>query len=622
MFRIAGIVADGRPEDIKVRLGSMLDSMVHEPSDVLHVCSIPELRCYVGWISGKDSKSDIDSLILRRPDRLLVFSGEHFDDLGPIAESASHRASAAALLHTDGGKREDILHEMNGWFAGVLVDVAAQSIVLFNDRFGLRRLYYSLSDGGFAFASEAKALLAIQPDGPRWHSEALAEQLAYGCVLNDKTLFQDVFVLPPGSAWSIHNPGRARRRQYFSADAWENQAVLPDEEFYWRLKETLVRVLPRYVSWGPSVGVSLTGGLDSRIIMAFMGDAGAHPASYTYGGMYRDCYDVEIAAEVARVCGCHHEVLRLGPQFLRDFGTYAEDTIWLTDGTLDVGAAHEVYLSGLARRISPVRVTGNYGSEILRDVTTFKPLGLSADLFEPRFKQQATEVARTIDAVKQAHPVSFAAFKELPWRLFGRLNAGQSQLTPRSPYTDNRLVALAYQASPAVRTSASFWTRLIADRNPRLASIPTDRGHVAGASPLATFPSRLYNYMLFKAEWYYESGMPHWLAGIDKRVSRGGSPPFFVGAHKIENYRMWFREPVSEYLDAVLSDSSCASVPWVQWDRCQAMLAAHRDGRKNFVKEITSLTTVALIQKLLVGRRRRAVARPHAIDVELGNVTD
>jgi hypothetical protein len=116
--------------------------------------------------------------------------------------------------------------------------------------------------------------------------------------------------------------------------------------------------------------------------------------------------------------------------------------------------------------------------------------------------------------------------------------------------------------------------------------------------------------------------MPHWLAGIDKRVSRGGSPPFFVGAHKIENYRMWFREPVSEYLDAVLSDSSCASVPWVQWDRCQAMLAAHRDGRKNFVKEVTSLTTVALIQKLLVGRRRRAVARPHAIDVELGNVTD
>ena len=76
--------------------------------------------------------------------------------------------------------------------------------------------------------------------------------------------------------------------------------------------------------------------------------------------------------EVAAACGQPHHVIPLGRDFFDDFATYAERTVFLTDGCLDITGSHELYFSQRARNISPIRITGNYGSEVLRSVTTFK----------------------------------------------------------------------------------------------------------------------------------------------------------------------------------------------------------------------------------------------------------
>ena len=82
------------------------------------------------------------------------------------------------------------------------------------------------------------------------------------------------------------------------------------------------------------MGLSLTGGLDTRIVMAGIpADAEPMPA-YTYGGVYRDCFDVEVARKVAAACGQQHTVLPLDSDFFERFDTFAEETVWLTDGCL------------------------------------------------------------------------------------------------------------------------------------------------------------------------------------------------------------------------------------------------------------------------------------------------
>ena len=106
--------------------------------------------------------------------------------------------------------------------------------------------------------------------------------------------------------------------------------------------------------------------------------------------------------------------------------------------------------------------------------------------------------------------MTFAAFKEIPWNLYGRLAAAQTALTLRSPYMDNDLVALMYQAPPHTRETNETSRRLIADLSPRLAAIATDMGY-GGTAPAATavFQGCIVT-PLFKAEWYYNVGMPNW----------------------------------------------------------------------------------------------------------------
>jgi len=599
--RLAGVITDRPAEEAKALLSTMIASLLHDRFVVYGTYCVPQLGCYLGWVGDADGD---DEPVIDETGRALIFAGEDF---------SSGSAATPASASNTGGDRW--LRDLNGWFAGVLVDAAKKQILLFNDRYGLHRIYYTQSRGLLAFASEAKAILASQPRTRQLNAAALGEFVAHGAVLRDRTLFEDVFVLPAGSAWTIENAEAIEKRSYFAPQEWEAQSPLTTVEFFDRLESTLSTIVPRYFSGTRRVAVSLTGGVDTRRVMAFA-DQAREFQSYTFGGIYRDCFDVRIAREVASACGCGcgHETLRLDREFLRNFPTYAEKTIWITDGTLDVGAAHEVYLNALARRIAPVRLTGNYGSEILRGASTFKPLPWSPRLFRPDFVPHIEEARRSFAEIGTRHQVSFAAFREIPWHLGSRLHVAQSQLTVRSPYTDNDLVALAYQAPLQVRQASKFWDRLLVRQNPRLASIPTDRGRVAGGAPFTTLPNRLYNYALFKAEWYHQTGMPHWLAPIDRRAPRALRPFFFMGSHKIEHYRTWFRDELFEYLESILRESS--DTPYINAAAAAETLAAHRQGRGNFVADINRIITIALIERLLTRHVADRIDRKPTIEFE------
>jgi len=593
MCRIAGVITNRPQEAATDLLSSMIGSMLHDRCDSYGTYAIPELGCYLGWVADPDAGTDLNPAVSRDEERIAVLAGEQFSD-APGAKSPAARF--LAMWNEDG---ERSLRDLNGWFAGVLVDLTHRRIVLFNDRYGLHRIYWTQTSDGLLFASEAKALLTVEPKTRQLNPERLGEYVAFGSVPNDRTLFENVALLPGGSMWSIKSPAEIEKRRYFSADEWEQQTPLSGEDFYDALKATMSSAVRRHFGGSASVAVSLTGGLDTRAIMAFAKAGQGKRASYTFGGMYRDCYDVQIAGQVARACGYDHHVLRLGPEFLRHFADYAERTVWLTDGTLDLGATHEVYLNGLARTIAPVRVTGNYGSEVLRGASTFKQSGISTDLFTPAFVPYIVEANRSFDDLKRGHQVTVAAFREIPWHLFGRLNAAQSQLTVRSPYTDNALVALAYRAPADVRKATGLWNRLIFDGNATLASIPTDRGHVGTRSELSTLPYRLYNHLLFKAEWYHEAGMPDWLARVERRLPETLRPLPFVGVHKIEQYRMWFRNELHAPLRAIV-DLTAKDSPYLHAGRAKEMLSQHRDGSANFVTEIQRIASIALIEKLFV----------------------
>src|SRR6185369_2397307 len=347
------------------------------------------------------------------------------------------------------------------------------------------------ADGTF-FSSEAKSLLRVLPETRRTDPAGLAEFIACGCALQNRTLFAGISLLPAGSYW-IFSPGRpVQKGVYFRKDTWENLPRLGEAEYYEKLKATFTRVLPKYFGGERQIGMSLTGGLDGRMIMAWAGSAPGSLPCYTFGGPYRDCTDVTIARKVAQVCAQPHQIIPVNGEFLDQFAGFAEKAVYISDGAMDVTGSVELYVNQLARGIAPVRLTGNYGSEILRSNVAFKPQSLNEAIYAPEFVARGRQAAATYAAEAQGHPLSFIAFKQVPWHHCSRLAIEQSQLTLRAPYLDNDLVALAYQTPAALALSKTPSLRLIADGNPALGKIPTDRGLVYAPTPVLTKAQHLY----------------------------------------------------------------------------------------------------------------------------------
>jgi asparagine synthase (glutamine-hydrolysing) len=469
--------------------------------------------------------------------------------------------------------------------------------MLFNDRFGLQRIYYHESKDGFYFAAEAKAILKVRPELRALDPQGFGEFVSCGCVLENRSLFQGIYVLPPGSAWAFRGGVLERKASYFEPREWEEQEILAPEAYYSRLKESLVDNLPAYFNGRESVGVSLTGGLDTRIIMAWRNaQEGALPC-YTFGSMYRDNEDVRLARKVAKICGQSHEVITTGEEFLSQFEHYAKRSIYLTDACVDLSRSPDLYVNEVARQIAPVRMVGTYGSEMLLHSVMFKAEEPAPGLFRPEAMQQIQAGIENYGWVKRCHPVTFIAFRQSPWHHFGVLGLEQTQVAVRSPYLDNEVVKTVYQASNSVTTNEECRLRLIREGNPALADLRTDRG--VGGRTSNMFLRGLLEFS-FKAEYAYDYGMPQWVARVDHMFSPFHLERIWLGRHKVFHFRVWYRDQLANYVREMLLDKRSLARPYLEPEMVRTIVNGHLKGTCNFTTEIHRLLTLELTHRLFL----------------------
>ncbi len=563
---------------------------------------------YVGWVAKRGSFSDGMPLCNERKDTMLVFSGEEFSQPGIACrlKETGHDvgpSEAAYLVHL---AEEDATFpkNLNGQFHGLLVNRSNLSATLFNDRFGMHRVYYHEAKDAFYFAAEAKAILEVLPELRTADPRSLGEFVACGCVLENRTLFKDVYVLPGGAAWTFRNGSIERKAAYFEPAEWEQQERLEPEAYYRELQEVFTRNLPRYFNGRQQVGISLTGGLDTRMIMAWWKVPPQSLPCYTFGGPYRECQDVIIAREVAKVCQQPYQVIPVAGEFLSRFSHYAERAVYLSDGCAAVNRAADLYANELAAQIAPVRMTGNYGSEILRRLRAFKPGNPAPGLFKPEFLSQVELAKQTYAKLLQGHAVSFTAFRQAPWYQHGLLALEQTQLTLRSPYLDNDLVRTAFRAPNSDIVKSDIFednddcVRLIADGDAVLRKIPTDRG--LGVQGKWAGLTRGWQEFTFKAEYAYDYGMPQWLAGIDHALAPLHLERLFLGRHKFCHFRVWYRDALASYVREMLLDPRTLSRPYLERGTLEPMVQRHLKGDRNYTTEISRLLTLELQHRLFL----------------------
>jgi asparagine synthase (glutamine-hydrolysing) len=599
---IVGIITKLASPEYGRNVKAMRAAMQHESFYTSGVISDPELGVFAGWIAHENSFADKQVFQNEQKDVTLVFSGECFVDAEAKQQLKQNGHQFAevggdCLVHLYEEQGKDFFKNLNGIFSGLLIDRRQQKAILFNDRYGLDRIYWHETSHAFYFANEAKALLCVLPETQRFDQEGIVQFLAVGCTLEDRTLYQGVFTLPGGSKWTFKN-GICDKACYFSPAEWESQSTLSMETFESEFQETFRRILPGYTESESKLGISLTAGLDTRMVMACLPGNVRNQVSYTYSGEGMDTLDARLAAQVAAACGLEHQILRIGPDFFADFAAWADRTVYATDGRFGITGTHELYLNAHARRLATIRLTGVFGGEILRGVSTFKPIGLSTELLNPDLRP-LVRIAEDRFCGTKENPVTFAAFREIPSNIGGSVLACRSQIGFRSPYLDNELVALAYRMPVGLRRSCDSAVRFVRKNSQALSDIPTDMGYLGKASGSSAVLRRVIAKVTFKLDYINNEGLPNVLSKLDPLFRHFTAGTGVFGHHKYLHYRSWFRKELATYVtDSLTSMRMRRNHLWNE-KVLKQLSDDHLSGRKNYVQEINAVLTLDAVERLL-----------------------
>ena len=616
---IVGIISQAPNENCQRLLKSMIESMRSEQFYISGNYCVPDMGIYVGWIAQEGSFAASQVFANEEHDIGLIFAGECFGaaEINSLLKAKGHALKNRNdwLVHLYEEEGDKFFEKLNGLFSGLLIDKKRKTAFLFNDRYGAERIYWHETKDAMFFASEAKALLSVLPNLRSFDDEGVAQFLALGCTIEDRTLFRGIRLLPPGSLWAFGRGG-CNKSKYFSPKQWESQGHLSADDFQQKFEQTFRRVLPRYFESELRVGISLTAGLDSRMIMACLPESAQRPVCYTFSGEEQNTLDSRLAARISEMCGLEHMIFRIGRDFFTEFASLFDRTVYVTDGCLGTLGVHEIYFNRMARALAPVRLTGVFGGEILRGVSMFKPVRLSPGLLNGELTRSVEFFARQRER-DTAQPVTFAAFREIPEKRFGTPAASRSQVCFRTPYLDNEIVAVAYQIPPNLRTSPVPAYSIVADNNSRLGEIPTDMGPLKETAGLGQTAKRFLLRAAFKLDYIQNEGLPHWLSRVDPLLRRLNSSSRIFGLHKFLHYRSWLQRELAPFVNERIHDAQIRSSPFWNPSFLDELADEHCRGRKNYLYEVDAVLTLEAVERLLF-RNYRPNANPES---HIGSLT-
>lgn len=268
------------------------------------------------------------------------------------------------------------LTRLRGMFALAVWDARERTLFLARDRLGIKPLYYVRGPRGFAFASEVRALLATGFAERRLSRRALQSYFSFGAVSDPDVILDGVASLPPGH-FAVWKGGVVTETEYWSVPlADERDADLADEVS--AIRPILQDAVSLRLVADVPVGVFLSGGIDSSVVVALATRASSAPVhTFTVTFDEESYSEAPYAAEVARVYGCdHHQVHLPASRAVLDF----DSAIRALDQP-SVDGVNTYFVSKAAREAGlTVALSGLGGDEVFAGYPYFRHFGRLREL--------------------------------------------------------------------------------------------------------------------------------------------------------------------------------------------------------------------------------------------------
>jgi asparagine synthase (glutamine-hydrolysing) len=297
---------------------------------------------------------------------VISYNGEIYNHKSLRAQlSAEWRFKSSSdtevLLAGYQAKGARFLDELRGMFSFAIWDETAKTLFCARDRFGIKPFYYTVNDGILYFASEMKALLPFV-DEIGTNLESLAEYLAFQYTLGDKTLFQDIYELPPAHYLEV-TEGKLKIEKYWDVK-FDVDFDKSETEFAAEIAAITARAVAENLAGDVEIGAYVSGGIDSSLVYLLANEADPN-VSQTFHGRFTE-YPGFDESEFARgVADCTGQTLNLLDITANDFESSISSVVYHLDTPVaGPGSFPQFMVSAFAAESVKVVLGGQGGDEI------------------------------------------------------------------------------------------------------------------------------------------------------------------------------------------------------------------------------------------------------------------
>ncbi|OJX39535.1 MAG: hypothetical protein BGO78_13575 [Chloroflexi bacterium 44-23] len=550
-------------------------------------------------------------------ERAFFMIGELFDRKGLIQKFASQvktdeplsDVELISVLYEKVGNT--LFNHLNGAFLILIWESDTKRIIIVNDRLGLYPLYYAQSGAGIIFASNIKALLVDQNVNRTVDQTAIAEFLTFDHILWQRTLLESVKLMPQASIF-IFSGQHLEIRPYYHFDYLLEFPIKKDEEYIDELNFLMRQAIQRQMNGNFEKGLLLSGGLDSRYILALITE-NPDDKLHTFTWSIPNSDDARFAKECAQLAKSDHHFFTLEPDWLVD---KAEKAVSLTSGNGNVINLHAFATLEQEAAISPViykgfmgdamfgfgirpRFWADYNPEIkmeqhleaYRDyrVLTFDPnihpqymtdwfIQNSADNWREDFRSGMLACKSNQMAAQRSF---FDLTQRVPRMTINGIDVVRDRCLVRLPFTDNDLVEFSLKVPPYLLYRRELVERTFIQYFPKYAKIPIAQSRL----PMMTCAREIWLKNKQLVEWHLRQRGLNWLAGP---ISR----PY-------KDYNGWFRHELRGMVESILLTPQALGRGYLKPEKIKELVNEQLSGENHAVR-IGALITLELAHQQLV----------------------
>ena len=536
----------------------------------------------------------------------IMMDGEIYDyqDMKEDLVSKGHKFSVdndpEFILHLYEEYGTDFVHKLNGSFTLVIWNENSHELLIINDRYGLRPLYYTEHNGNLLFGSEVKAILQDITFKRIVDDSSVADFFSFGYILGNKTFFKGIELLPH-AAILTYNAGQLSIEQYWDFNFNEEYEDHSEKYYVENLSKLILQAVERQMKGKHKIGVALSGGFDSRTIVASI-DKKHYPIhTFTFGKP--NCDDAKFAQKVADRLGTNHHFFEFKPD---DLASYAEKVVYITDGLLNCIHAHRtMQTSGEMREFIDIALGGFFGDStqghfLIDDFTNIEdnfqlferlsnkvPIDLR-NLFDDNYfslieknlscsKNHILQIGANVDIKLPHNRLMYYNFKERERRfmVMGHISVRNS-LEFRAPFSDYDLINFILEIPPQFKIDKHLYKKTILTMFPNLIDIPYQ------GRPLIISP--------------FQIEKRHLISKMFKKFLKILKIKFFADTANFADYDDWMREnkKLREYILNILLDERTLARPYFNPKCINEILDLHMSGKKNYSELIGRLLTFEL----------------------------